>query len=48
MVFCTTFNNISVIFWQSVLLVGKQEYTDEITGLQQVTYHLQTLSHNVV
>ena len=45
-VFNTTFNIISVISWQSVLLV-------EETGVpgknhQPVTSHLQTLSHNVV
>ena len=44
--FNTTFNNISVISWQSVLLV-------EETGLhgenhQPVASHWQTLSHNVV
>jgi hypothetical protein len=29
MVFNTTFNNISVILWQSVLLMGKPEYTEK-------------------
>ena len=45
MVFNTTFNNISVIWWQSVLLM-------EETGIpgdnnQPVASHWQTLSHNV-
>ena len=40
MVFKTTFNNILVISWWSVLLV-------EETGVP-VTSHWQTLSHNVV
>ena len=39
MVFNATFNNISVISWQSILLL---EETRPVTG------HLQTLSHNVV
>jgi len=40
MVFNATFNNISVISWQSVLLV---EYPEKTTGLSQVTdqlYHI--------
>jgi len=40
MVFNATFNNISVISWQSVLLVEHQE---KITDLSQVTdklYHI--------
>jgi len=46
MMFNATFNTISVISWQSVLLV-------EETGVpwenhQPVESHLQTLSHNVV
>jgi hypothetical protein len=46
MVFNTTFNNISVISWQSVLLV-------EETGVHKehhrpVTSSGKTLSHNVV
>jgi hypothetical protein len=46
MVFNTTFNNISVISWQSVLLV-------EETGVPRenhppVANHWQTLSHNVI
>ena len=43
MVFNTTFNNISVISWQSVLLV---EETGE--NHRPVASHWQTLSHNVV
>ena len=39
MVFNATFNTISVISWQSVLLVTE-------TGVP--ASHLQTLSHNVV
>ena len=46
MVFYATLNNISVISWQSVLLV------EEIGGLGEnhrpVASHWQTLSHNVV
>jgi len=46
MVFNATFNNISVISWQSVLMV-------EETGVPRennwpVASHWQTLSHNVV
>ena len=40
MVFNATFNNISVVFWQSISLVDETEVT--------VASHLQTLSHNVV
>ena len=45
MVYYATFNNISVISWQSVLLVGE-------TGVQGGNHrpaesHWQTLSHNV-
>ena len=36
MVFNTTFNNISVISWQSVLLVKKLEYSEKTTDLSQV------------
>jgi hypothetical protein len=43
MVFNATFNNISVISWRSVLLVGK---TGE--NHRPVASHSQTLSHNVV
>jgi hypothetical protein len=38
-----TFNNISVISWQSVLLVEKTEYTEKTSDLSQVTdklYHI--------
>jgi hypothetical protein len=41
-VFNATFNNISVITWRSVLLVGKPEYQEKATDLPQVTdklYH---------
>jgi hypothetical protein len=43
MVFNTTFNNISVILWWSVLLM-------EVPGENHrpVASHRQTLSHNVV
>jgi hypothetical protein len=37
MVFKATFNNISVILWQSVLLVEKTEYPEKTTDLPQVT-----------
>ena len=37
MVFNATFNNISVILWQSVLLLVKPEYLDKTTDLPQVT-----------
>jgi len=43
MVFDTTFNNISVIFWRSVLLV---EETSE--NQRPVASYWQTLPHNVV
>jgi hypothetical protein len=43
MVFNATFNNISVILWQSVLLV---EETEE--NHWSVASHWQTLSHNVL
>ena len=42
MMFNATFNNISVISWLSVLLVGKPEYPEKTTNLPQVTdklYH---------
>ena len=32
-----TFNNISAISWQSVLLVAKPEYPEKTTDLSQVT-----------
>ena len=46
MVFNATFNNISVIFWQSVLLVKETGVPGE--NHQPVASHWQTLSHNVV
>jgi hypothetical protein len=43
-VFNATFNNISVISWQSILLEEETaEYTEKITDLSQVTdklYHI--------
>jgi hypothetical protein len=47
MVFNVTLNNISIISWRSVLLVGKKEYTKKTTDMSQITdkrYHM----HNVV
>ena len=46
MVFNTTFNNISVISWQSVLLVEETGVQQKTTDMLQVTD--KTLSHNVV
>jgi hypothetical protein len=46
MVFNTTFNNISVISWQSVLLVEEIGVPRE--NHRPVASHGQTLSHNVV
>jgi cytochrome b561 len=43
MVFNTTFSNISVISWQSILLVEEQEYPEKSTDMPQVTdklYHI--------
>ena len=43
MVFNFTFNNISVISWQSVLLVEETEYLEKTTVLSQVAdklYHI--------
>jgi hypothetical protein len=43
MVLNTTFNNISVVSWQSVLLVEEMEYSEKTTNLSQVTdklYHI--------
>ena len=37
MVFNTTSNSISVILWQSVLMVEETEYPEETTDLLQVT-----------
>ena len=42
MVFIATFNNISVISWQLVLLVEETVYTEKTTDLPQVT---DKLSH---
>jgi hypothetical protein len=44
MAFNATFNNISVISWQSVLLVEETGVPGE--NHQPVASHLQTLSHN--
>ena len=46
MVLNATFNNISVIFWWSVLLVEETRVHGE--NHQPVASHWQTLSHNVV
>jgi hypothetical protein len=48
MVFYATFNNISVITWQSVLMVEETAVSGKKknTGLPQITDKL--LSHNVV
>ena len=46
MVFKATFNNISVISWQSVLLVEENGKPGE--NHRSVASHGQTLSHNVV
>jgi hypothetical protein len=46
MVFNTTLNNISVISWQSVLLV--KETRVPIENHRPVASHRQALSHNVV
>jgi hypothetical protein len=46
MVLNATFNNISVIWWRSVLLVEETDNTEKTTDLSQVTdklYH-----HNVI
>ena len=43
MVFNTTFNNISVVSWRSVLLVEETEYLEKTTDLPQITdklYHI--------
>ena len=45
MLFNSTFNNISVISWQSVLLMEETGVPDE--NHQPVANHWQTLSHNV-
>ena len=46
MVFNATFNNISVISWRSVLLVGETGVPGE--NYRPVANHWQTLSHDVV
>ena len=46
MMFNATFNNISVISWQSVLLVEETGVPGE--NHRPVASHRQTLSHNVV
>jgi hypothetical protein len=46
MVFDATFNNISIISWQSVLLVEETGGSGE--NHQTVASHRQPLSHNVV
>jgi hypothetical protein len=46
MVFNATFNNISVISWQSVLIVEESGVSGE--NHQPVASHWQILSHNVV
>ena len=43
-----TFNNISVIFWRSALLVGETEYTEKTTDLSQVTNKLYHVILNIV
>jgi hypothetical protein len=43
MVFNATFNNISIISWQSVLLVEEMDYPEKTTDLLQYTdklYHI--------
>jgi hypothetical protein len=40
MVFNTTFNNISVISWRSILLVEEPDYPVKTTDLPQVTEKL--------
>ena len=46
MEFNANFNNISVIFWRSVLLVKETSRPEE--NHRTVASHWQTLSHNVV
>ena len=45
-VFNVTFNNISVVLWQSVLLAEETGVPGE--NHRSAASHLQTLSHNVV
>jgi tetratricopeptide (TPR) repeat protein len=40
MVFNSTFNNITVILWRSVLFVGKSEYPEKTTDLPEVNHKL--------
>ena len=50
MVCNVTFNNISVISWQSVLLVGEPEDPDKTTDLSQVVdklYHIRDQPFNL-
>ena len=46
MVFNATFNNISIISWQSVLLVEETRVSEE--NHHPVASHRQTFLHNVV
>jgi hypothetical protein len=46
MVFNATFNNISAILWESVLLV--EETGVPVENHRPVAIHRQTVSHNVV
>ena len=46
MMFNATFNNISVVSWQQVLLLEETGVHGE--NHQPVTSHLQTSSHNVI
>jgi hypothetical protein len=46
MVFNSTFNNISVMLWQSVLLVEETREPEKTSDLLQITD--KTFSHNVV
>jgi len=43
MVFNATFNNISAILWQSILLVEKPEYPQKTTDMSQVTDKLHLI-----
>jgi hypothetical protein len=42
-----TFNNISAIFWHSVLLVGETEYLEKTADLSQVTPTNKTECQNI-